>query len=474
MISIELYRARIGAFNAPKTRDVTIAHDDKKFDFSPQGEQYIETWASISLKLPVKFSVVSIMTLALIKILLVIGNVESNPGPAQTDRELALADLIIASDDDDIKKVLSLTKLTNSTKDNHVALRGAKFEPLQVTLKYLMNWDDDEAKGPFSCYTKEGIIHLILRRLRNLLPELCGSCGDSTHFSPSEYSHDAIACLKCERLMCNSCCSDELKNLPTFTKSIFFVCKSCVDSIKDSEKLVADCFRKGKSLPKPTTTPTTSTPPTPLPQTIPPDATAATETVADNDAATEALVENNSAVTEDADVEVVTITTDASTPEVVKSTNLCRFFIRSNNCKHGISGKSCRFTHPKTCSKFRQFGSGIGGCRKGTSCNYHHQKVCISVRKNVTCDRKDCHYIHPKVRINRDLSSPRTPNRSNFLDHGAHHVWANPPKMFQPLQPLQTPQPPLHPQANLLNPVLINLISRAILQSGQIQRFNQF
>ena len=126
MISIELYRARIGAFNAPKSRNVTLANSDNNFDFSPPGEQNNETWAPISLKLPVKFSVLSILTLALIKILLVIGNVEANPGPAQVSKELVLADLIIASDNDDIKKVLALIKLSNTPKDNHIALRGAK------------------------------------------------------------------------------------------------------------------------------------------------------------------------------------------------------------------------------------------------------------------------------------------------------------------------------------------------------------
>ena len=175
-----------------------------------------------------------------------------------------------ASDDGNIKKVLSLTKLSNSSKDNYLALKGAKLDPLQDTLKYLMNWGAEDAKGPMSCYTKEGIIHLILKRLRNLLPEMCGSCGDSSHFSPSEYTHDSVLCLKCERKMCNSCYSDELRNLPSFAKVTFFVCKHCVDSIKDAEKLGVDCFRKGKSLPKPIS-PTTTTPPTPSPHSETPD-----------------------------------------------------------------------------------------------------------------------------------------------------------------------------------------------------------
>ena len=124
MISLELYRARIGAFNAPKSKDVTLAPSDIKFDFSPRGEQPLKTWASSSLKLSVKFSVISILTLALIRILLTIGNIETNPGPAQVSKELALAHQIIASDNDNIKKVLSLTKLTNSINTKYLSLTG--------------------------------------------------------------------------------------------------------------------------------------------------------------------------------------------------------------------------------------------------------------------------------------------------------------------------------------------------------------
>ena len=165
-------------------------------------------------------------------------------------------------------------------------------------------------------------------------------------------------------------------------------------------------------------------------------------------------------------VDTPTTETAIVTPEVVKSPDYCRFFTKNNNCKHGISGKSCKFTHPKTCSKFRQYGFGVGGCRKGQNCQFYHQRICNSIKNNVTCARTDCHFLHPKIKNHMNQlhngNSPTT-NRNNFLGQGAHQVWATPP------QTLQFPTP----QASLLNPILISLISRAILQAGQIQKHNQ-
>ena len=39
-----------------------------------------------------------------------------------------------------------------------------------------------------------------------------------------------------------------------------------------------------------------------------------------------------------------------------KSHKICLHFAEHNNCIHGIAGKFCPFTHPKTCNKWKRFG----------------------------------------------------------------------------------------------------------------------
>ena len=250
MISLDQYRAKIGAFNSTKVKgkdstDVTLAPSDPSFDFSPPlGDQSYTTWANICLKIPLKSSIVTLISLALLRILLVIGNIESNPGPTH---DLVMADLIISSDDDNIKKVLTQFKVPNSLNANYQALKKVKIEPLKATLKFLMNWNEEASTNSLQCYTKEGIMHLILRRLKNLLPDTCGSCGKESHFSTTDYDDSSVLCLRSERKMCDNCDPDEVRQVKSYNSSTFFVCKTCVDHIKEDEKLGKECFRKGMS-----------------------------------------------------------------------------------------------------------------------------------------------------------------------------------------------------------------------------------
>ena len=49
-----------------------------------------------------------------------------------------------------------------------------------------------------------------------------------------------------------------------------------------------------------------------------------------------------------------------------KSSTICRFF-NNGNCKHGMKGKACKYTHPKTCSHHHH----LAAIPKG-ACNYPH------------------------------------------------------------------------------------------------------
>ena len=88
---------------------------------------------------------------------------------------------------------------------------------------------------------------------------------------------------------------------------------------------------------------------------------------------------------------------DEITNPINKSSKLCVHLTRYNNCKHGISGKNCAFTHPKVCSKWKNFGGGKGGCKKGKDCKFFHLPLCNSAKRGTECNKREtCRYIHPK------------------------------------------------------------------------------
>ena len=79
-----------------------------------------------------------------------------------------------------------------------------------------------------------------------------------------------------------------------------------------------------------------------------------------------------------------------------KSPSICRFFW-NGNCKHGIKGRECKFTHPKPCRKFTQHGTRQPrGCNQGKKCKDFHPKMCISSLRKGECYSESCRYNHVK------------------------------------------------------------------------------
>lgn len=75
---------------------------------------------------------------------------------------------------------------------------------------------------------------------------------------------------------------------------------------------------------------------------------------------------------------------------------MCKFFLGSR-CKHGISGKECKFQHKKVCRKFLNHGRHkYYGCNKEQNCDYFHVKMCWSSLNQRVCARQDCRFHHIK------------------------------------------------------------------------------
>ena len=84
---------------------------------------------------------------------------------------------------------------------------------------------------------------------------------------------------------------------------------------------------------------------------------------------------------------------NCSTPQ---EPNLCSYF-KQNRCQFGISGKGCKFSHPKRCQKLLSHGkSSHRGCTKEEKCKFFHPPMCRYSLRNRICSNLDCQFMHIK------------------------------------------------------------------------------
>ena len=106
------------------------------------------------------------------------------------------------------------------------------------------------------------------------------------------------------------------------------------------------------------------------------------------------------------------------------SKKVCFHFTKYNNCKHGISGRTCKFEHPKTCQKYSKYGSSQYGCSLGQKCKLFHPKICKgSLGTSKVSTNNNCHYVHLKGTKRSKVFPTQTTrktqnNKETFLEQG--------------------------------------------------------
>ena len=96
--------------------------------------------------------------------------------------------------------------------------------------------------------------------------------------------------------------------------------------------------------------------------------------------------------------------------ENYKLNKTCKFF-QKGTCRHGISGKDCKFTHPKMCRKFTKHGTRQPhGCNKGKRCEQFHPAMCINSLRKSECYNEHCSFLHIKGTI-RDVINNNVINK---------------------------------------------------------------
>ena len=75
---------------------------------------------------------------------------------------------------------------------------------------------------------------------------------------------------------------------------------------------------------------------------------------------------------------------------------VCRYF-RRGNCKHGLRGSECRYSHPQMCKKFLKHGTRQpNGCNLGKRCKQFHPLMCMDSLKKSECLNEKCTFNHIK------------------------------------------------------------------------------
>ena len=338
---------------------------------------------------------------------LLIGNVEANPGPI--DAITYMAELIANVDDESIRKVLQQFKTTQDRKVNIQKVETMKNEDLKATLAHINNWDpeDELVKNDIKTLVKSGLAEKIVRRLENVLPDTCSTCTKPYYFHISDVN--LLTCVKCDRGVCPNCFATEKQQLEQthlFRSSIFFICTSCVQTVKSEAALKEHCFRKHKN----------------MNTNVDPKEKEEEEVIDLEDNEDDIAADDTETNTKD-DLE------DSSDDPKAKDENhtkpkICFFFTRFNNCKHGISGKGCKFEHPKTCYKFTKYGNGRYGCSRGENCKFFHPKLCKgSLAKTKVCTNDNCKFVHLKGTKRSEVSSTSSTrktvrNKESFLGQG--------------------------------------------------------
>lgn len=78
----------------------------------------------------------------------------------------------------------------------------------------------------------------------------------------------------------------------------------------------------------------------------------------------------------------------------LESAPICKHYKR-NSCRYGISGKNCRYSHPRICRRLLLGGNDPRkGCSRGKHCNDYHPKMCYTTLKGKTCTNSRCNFTH--------------------------------------------------------------------------------
>ena len=96
---------------------------------------------------------------------------------------------------------------------------------------------------------KEGLVEKVVRRIKNLLSELCKSCNKNSSFQLSDFTK--LHCLCCSRGACRDCYEVDIpvyNKLPMRGSGLYYFCNTCSFQVEKQVKMPE--MKKAQKRPK--------------------------------------------------------------------------------------------------------------------------------------------------------------------------------------------------------------------------------
>ena len=332
--------------------------------------------------------------------------------------EFVLASLCAKSTDlevrDCLRKYVPSQTLSQQTK----ALNRLSKDVLVKTADYL--------EICTSGLLKDAVVHRVICKIQNLLPDTCQLCNEKYKFSIGEKPF--LACKLCGQEVHKQCflvllgidANSEVNINPHNLPGIHYLCQACETRIipqkniseapleLPSTQAVEDALFAPARVEKPQTN-VSSQRPTDVLSTPDVGHSAPASNFVDSSQNSAEQIQtqdtSNTQVLPDNSQQAVTASGDDSN---VKKSKICVYYQR-NQCKHGIKGKNCSFLHPLPCKKLLTHGTKQpDGCNLGKKCTSFHPKMCPTSITKRTCYDQKCKFAHVKGTVRKMNSSPST------------------------------------------------------------------
>ena len=249
MITIQQWRATIGVFGQSKVKTKApsdLPEFDDCYDVTKK-EPNKTAWVKnkkLSTVLLIYLAagmVISLNPEGVTETLLVIGGVETNPGPTNAE---VLGVLIKDSPSEPITRLLCKirTDVDDKTNIKNILKTGkdsACVDDIKATCVYLSNSGENE----FDDLLKDGLAESVISRLNQLFSECCSTCSKTYTIGRQETPE--ITCEKCGKGSCQECSAKYSKCFKEIgLNGVFWNCSTCTAVKKKTAEVDLEKLKK--------------------------------------------------------------------------------------------------------------------------------------------------------------------------------------------------------------------------------------